>query len=315
MRTWARATRSPGIWSAIRAQAVHRRGVWLDRAPDWDGSSARVDRISRLMPSLSRGSWTSPIPLIFSRWMYDPQFHLSWHVRRIGVPSPDLGRGAPARALAAMDTFDRARPLWELTWSRASRTDGGRHRQGPPSLSDGVGGCACWRHRRPEAQAPRAGEIRRPAGRERRNSSPWSPTPRADSRAAHAPGPARGRGSHPDPDPRRTRPGRPRPRRRRDGPLGLPDSRAEFRRHVTPDAGAGDDTPSRLMEVSLDALKAAAKAADGTVNDAYLAVVTGGLRRYHERHGTSAESCGPSSRSTSGPRKTRTGATRSPCSG
>ena len=45
-----------------------------------------------------------------------------------------------------------------------------------------------------------------------------------------------------------------------------------------------------MMEVSLDALKAAAKATDGTVNDAYLTVVTGGLRRYHERHGTSVES-------------------------
>jgi wax ester synthase-like acyl-CoA acyltransferase family protein len=41
-----------------------------------------------------------------------------------------------------------------------------------------------------------------------------------------------------------------------------------------------------MMEVSLGALKEAAKTADGTVNDAYLSVVTGGLRRYHERHGT-----------------------------
>jgi WS/DGAT/MGAT family acyltransferase len=45
-----------------------------------------------------------------------------------------------------------------------------------------------------------------------------------------------------------------------------------------------------MMEISLDALKTAAKAVDGTVNDAYLAAVTGGLRRYHERHGTSVES-------------------------
>jgi diacylglycerol O-acyltransferase len=44
-----------------------------------------------------------------------------------------------------------------------------------------------------------------------------------------------------------------------------------------------------LMEVSLDALKSAARTAGGTVNDAYLAVVTGGLRRYHEQHGTPAE--------------------------
>jgi diacylglycerol O-acyltransferase len=45
-----------------------------------------------------------------------------------------------------------------------------------------------------------------------------------------------------------------------------------------------------MMEVSLDALKRAAKTVDGTVNDAYLAAVTGGLRRYHERHGVAVES-------------------------
>jgi diacylglycerol O-acyltransferase / wax synthase len=39
------------------------------------------------------------------------------------------------------------------------------------------------------------------------------------------------------------------------------------------------------IEVRLDSLRKAAKAADGTVNDAYLAAVAGGLHRYHERHG------------------------------
>ena len=39
-----------------------------------------------------------------------------------------------------------------------------------------------------------------------------------------------------------------------------------------------------MTEVSLDALKKAAKTVDGTVNDAYLAAIAGGLSRYHERH-------------------------------
>ena len=38
------------------------------------------------------------------------------------------------------------------------------------------------------------------------------------------------------------------------------------------------------MQIPLDTLKRAAKIVDGTVNDAYLAAVTGGLHRYHERH-------------------------------
>jgi WS/DGAT/MGAT family acyltransferase len=44
------------------------------------------------------------------------------------------------------------------------------------------------------------------------------------------------------------------------------------------------------IEVSLDALKKSAKSVGGTVNDAYLAAIAGGLRRYHERHGAAVDS-------------------------
>jgi WS/DGAT/MGAT family acyltransferase len=39
------------------------------------------------------------------------------------------------------------------------------------------------------------------------------------------------------------------------------------------------------LRVPLAALRAAGKKADGTLNDAFVAAVTGGLRRYHEAHG------------------------------
>ena len=39
------------------------------------------------------------------------------------------------------------------------------------------------------------------------------------------------------------------------------------------------------MLVPLSGLKKAAKAADGKMNDAYIAGTLGGLHRYHERHG------------------------------
>jgi diacylglycerol O-acyltransferase len=45
-----------------------------------------------------------------------------------------------------------------------------------------------------------------------------------------------------------------------------------------------------MIEVSLDALKKSAKTVGGTVNDAYLAAVAGGLSRYHERHGANVDS-------------------------
>jgi WS/DGAT/MGAT family acyltransferase len=39
------------------------------------------------------------------------------------------------------------------------------------------------------------------------------------------------------------------------------------------------------IDVPLASLRAAGKAAGGSLNDAYLAALTGGLRRYHEEHG------------------------------
>ncbi len=40
-----------------------------------------------------------------------------------------------------------------------------------------------------------------------------------------------------------------------------------------------------MLEVGLDDLKQASAAAGGSVNDGFMAAVTGGLRRYHEHHG------------------------------
>ena len=40
-----------------------------------------------------------------------------------------------------------------------------------------------------------------------------------------------------------------------------------------------------LIEVELADLKRAAAAAGGSLNDGFMAAVTGGLRRYHEHHG------------------------------
>jgi len=42
-----------------------------------------------------------------------------------------------------------------------------------------------------------------------------------------------------------------------------------------------------MLKVDLGDLKQAAASVGGTVNDAFVASVTGGLRRYHERHGAS----------------------------
>jgi hypothetical protein len=62
--------------------------VWLDRAPEWDVLVGRVDRLSRVMPSVRQHVVDVPFRLATPRWTRDPDFDLSWHLRRIGVPAP-----------------------------------------------------------------------------------------------------------------------------------------------------------------------------------------------------------------------------------
>jgi diacylglycerol O-acyltransferase len=267
--------------------------VWLDRAPDWEALVARVDRITRLIPSLRQRVIDSPFPAIAPRWIYDPNFDLSRHMHRVRAPEPRT-RDAVLQLASwpAMDTFDRARPLWELTLVEGLE-DGGAAliAKVHHCLSDGVSGMRLLaviadpnrKHRRlGEMPSAPAGEtvdqltlVTDAAG------LMTAQLMRLAWRGAGAAIPALVRSA-------------------RD-PAGLARGAVAMARSVYRTAGPSSGAMSPLMrerattrhlavmEVSLDALKTAAKAADGTVNDAYLAVVTGGLRRYHERHGTSAQ--------------------------
>lgn len=268
--------------------------VWLDRAPDWDALVARVDRVSRLMPSLRQRVIESPIPLVAPRWTYDPHFDLDWHMRRIRAPEPRTREAVIQLARwPAMDTFDRARPLWELTLVEGL-ADGGAAliAKVHHSLSDGVGGMRmlaviadlkrkpCRLGEMPPApQGEKVDQLTLVTGAAGLVTAQLTRLARLGAEAAI---PALMRSA-------------------RD-PAGLAGGAVAMARSVYRTAGPSSGAMSPLMreratarhlammEVSLDAMKTAAKAAGGTVNDAYLAVVTGGLRRYHERHGTSAES-------------------------
>ena len=114
---------------------------WLDRAPDWGVLVGRIDRISRVMPSLRQRVVESPFRLTVPRWSYDPHFDLSFHLSRVAAPLPGTRDAVLQLARrSAMAAFDRARPLWEVTLVEG--IEGGEaaliiklHH----SLSDGVG--------------------------------------------------------------------------------------------------------------------------------------------------------------------------------
>ncbi len=284
--TW-RMERDPALRSTIVVVD------WLDRSPDWDALVARVDRISRLMPSLRQRVVEFPFGLTVPRWSYDPHFDLDWHVRRIAAPAPRTREAVLQIARrSAMDAFDRDRPLWELTLvddiedGEAALIVKFHH-----SLSDGVGGM-------------RMLAIIADTQREPPDLGPLPPAPSGETPdqvalvseavgvvAAQLTGLARCGAEAAIPALIRAV---------RD-PFGLASGTAAMARSVyrtaAPSAGAmsplmRDRSMTRhlaMMSLPLAALKKAAKTADGTVNDAYLAVVTGGLRRYHERHGTTVQ--------------------------
>lgn len=114
--TYMRAT-DAFAWYMERDPALRSTAVgicWLDRTPDWDTFVNRIDRMSRSMVSLRQRVVESPFHLATPRWVNDDHFDIAWHVRRISAPEPRTRDAVLELArLAAMDTFDRARPLWD----------------------------------------------------------------------------------------------------------------------------------------------------------------------------------------------------------
>ncbi|HET6878023.1 MAG TPA: wax ester/triacylglycerol synthase domain-containing protein [Jatrophihabitans sp.] len=114
----------------------------LDREPDWDLLHSRIDRLTRLAPTLRMRVQAPPLRLGPPRWTYDESFDLDYHLRRVRLAEPaGWNEVLEFARTAAMDDFDRSRPLWEFTVLEGM-SDGGAafvtklHH----SLTDGIGG-------------------------------------------------------------------------------------------------------------------------------------------------------------------------------
>jgi WS/DGAT/MGAT family acyltransferase len=116
--------------------------VRLERAPDWDLLVERVDRATRLVPSFRQKVVETPLRLATPRWVTDPDFDLSFHLRRQLAPPPgSFDTVLDVARRAAMAGFDTARPLWEFTL--VDGLDGGEAAvvmKVHHALTDGVGG-------------------------------------------------------------------------------------------------------------------------------------------------------------------------------
>lgn len=280
--TWAMET-DPRLRSTVVTV------ILLDAVPDWTQLRGRFDRMSRMLPMLRQRVVPSPPPAP-PRWEPAPDFDLDFHMRRVTAPDPGTVDTVLEMArLAEMADFDRARPLWEvtlidgLTNGAAAVVCRFHH-----ALTDGVGGIQIGMilfdlepHPKddppsPEGPPPPPTDSWLGAYRDalRYNagvagsavSSAVKSAPKWLQRGIRSPLATLGAATA---------------------------TAASVYRTVRPVNSTGSPliTERSLVrrlgvhEVSLHCLREAAHRCDCALNDAFVAGVAGGLRRYHEEHG------------------------------
>lgn len=279
--TWAMET-DPRLRSTVVSV------VLLDRSPDWDEVRERFDLISRRLPMFRQRVVESPAPAP-PRWEYYRDFELDYHVRRAVVPAPGTLEAVLEMArVAEMQDFDRARALWETTVVDGLE-DGGAAMicKFHHALTDGIGGVQIamslfnlsedayehqplppepkvsgpsplsgyrdsWRYNAGLLGSAAVGAVR--SAPRLMYAGVRRPVATARSAAATAASVYR-----------------------TVRPINRPGSPLVTERGLTRRLG--------VHEVPMPLLREAAHRCGGALNDAFVAGVAGGLRRYHEEHG------------------------------
>ncbi len=261
----------------------------LEKQPDHDRFAEQIDHASREVPRLRQRVVSAPFGISPPEFVIDPNFDLDYHVRFQKAPGEGTVRELfDFAAPFAMSGFDRARPLWEfvivdgLTDGRSALVQKMHH-----SLTDGVGAMKlsmAFLDTTPEGK---------PLGRLPEAPDPESPEPlrmiregvvHETRRAMGIAGRIPGRMLENATDPVGSA--------RRFGELA--SSTARMLKPVSEPLSpimTGRSLSVRFdhLTASLPEMKAAAKTVDGKLNDAFVAGVAGGLRRYHDKHGVAVD--------------------------
>jgi WS/DGAT/MGAT family acyltransferase len=278
----------PILRSVIIAMAV------LDEEPQIDLLVDRITRMTLAVPKLRQRVIGNPVSPIPPRWEFDPNFDITFHLKRFHVPGDGTDR--PLMRIAEQmgeQDFDRDRPLWEMALVQG--WDGDRaaviiklHH----AITDGVGGMS---------MAASLFDLTREAATD---LGPMPEEPRGDvlgvagrvvNGAVFA-----GRSTY---------------RRAQalvDGAVGIAGrvvadpgesavAGAAFAQSAARLLAPANEPLSPLMhgrslsvrmavlQVPFRPFKAAAKASGGTLNDTYMAAVGGGVAAYHEQHNAPCE--------------------------
>ena len=282
--------RDPALRSTIVAVA------WLDRLPRWEALVDRIERATRAIPLFRMRLVEPPARLSTPRWTVDDGFDLDWHLRRVDAPAPRTAAWVvDLAAVAATTAFDPAHPLWEFTLvghlerGRAALLMKLHH-----SLTDGIGGMEL---------ALRLFDSDVAASR-RLSREPMPPAPPADD--VHGLGLVRdslghGWGRIVQAVGGELRSGPTAVMHAARHPLRTAADVAETARSIGRTVAPVTHTRSPVMSgrslrrridlvtVGLSELKDSAAAAGGSLNDGFLASMTGGMLRYHHVHGAAAD--------------------------
>ncbi|WP_084519373.1 wax ester/triacylglycerol synthase domain-containing protein [Nocardia mexicana] len=260
----------------------------LDGPPDRDRLIDTIDRATRVVPRFRHRLVAAPFGLAPPRWVPDPDFDLSWHIRHVAVPVPATFSAVLEFARTeAMTAFDPARPLWQFTLldgvedGKAALVLKVHH-----SLTDGIGGIQIAGEildfdRSGTAREP-APDVTAPDNSEWADIVAWNWS--VGSQLARAGITLVPRSLRSTLAPIRTL------------RTGFATAASLFRlaqpitRTLSPVmTGRGLGRQLAVLETSLAGLRRAAHRSGCTTNDAFLTAVLLGLQIYHDKHGTKAE--------------------------
>ena len=276
-----RGEANPRTRSGIMALEV------LDTTPDWERYRATYENASRRLPRLRQKVVMPTLPTAAPRWVVDPDFNFDYHVRRVRLPEPGTLRQVFDMADVILQSpLDISRPLWSVMLIEG--LEGGRAVQllhMSHAVADGVGIVQMFgelydlerdAEPRPEAPLPIPEDLS-PNDLMRQGISDLPGAIVGGIRGALSgavgvvtktiadPGSAVAAALSYAGSGRRTV-------RRAAEPSPL-----LLRRSLT--------TRTEAIDMKLSDFHRAAKAAGGSINDAYLAALCGALGRYHEALG------------------------------
>lgn len=281
------------MWRSAGDYRTRSTGVvveLLDTEPNWDRLVAAHDRFTQRVPRLRERIVDPIVPLVAPAWSPDPRFELEYHLQRVRLPGD--GSIAALHDLAAQFAarpLDPERPPWEALLVLGVDGDRAAYLFKPHHcLSDGVGLVQLLNLAHGYSREPGPVDDTPPPAPRRTESPGGLLINRLAGRIVNAPADALREtvlaASRFVADPVGTT-------------SGAVKFAASLRRVLSPTeaphspamTGSGAGYRLDTFDVVFDDLKAAGRAAGGSVNDAFLAGLLGGVRRYHEKLSLSAD--------------------------